>query len=331
MAFTVRSGMIVLHSWGRFKAQICDSGCSVGDLVKWRKTSSDEGVELSSGSKSACGVSLEERREDEWGWFAMAAELKAPPQIATGGAGGAGGGVTKYYWDTDYATSAALIGDPLYCTTDGKLSGTISACKQVVGHIIDSDRVIVTPSQYIIPSHLNITVMTGSIATASYLGTCNGADGTDITLTKGNVTLTDGDLTITKGTFNIDAGDLTLTKGNLTITDGYFKETRVTNKTATDTLTDDETRYVNCKPGALTVLTLPAAAAGKKVTVIHFATANNINILCGAGDKIRSSANGTENDYMHDNKGIDAVVTLLAINDKNWFVPYLNGTWVYKN
>lgn len=325
MAFTVRSGMIVLHSWGRFKAQICGSGCSLGDLVRWRTSSSDEGVELSNGSSSVCGVSLEDRREDEWGWFALAAELKAPPQVATGGL------VTKYYWDTDTATSAALIGDPLYCTTSGKLTGTISATKQVVGHIIDSDRVIVTPKQYIIPSHLTITAMVGDVATASHLGTCIGADGSDITLTKGNVTLTEGDLTVTKGTFNIHAGNLTLTAGNITITDGHFAEVRVTAKTATDTLTDDETRYVNCKPGAATVLTLPTAAAGKKVTVIHYATANNINILCGAGDKIRSTADGSENDYMYDKKGVDGVATLLAINTGNWFVPYLNGTWVYAN
>lgn len=347
MAFTVRSGMIVLHSWGRFRAQIRDSGCNVGDLVKWRRSSSDEGVERCDGATTAWGVSLEERREDEWGWFATAVELKAPPQIAS-----AGGAVTQYYWDTDTSTSDRLVGDPLYCTTDGKLSGTISTCSQVVGHIIDCDRALVTPNQYIIPSHAVITGGAGTdltVGTAAYMGTWKCASATDITLTKGNINLTAGDITLTKGNLNITefgiamtAGDLTLTKGNLVITekdskltkgniiitDGYFKETRVTNKTATDTLTDNETRYVNCAPAGATVLTLPAAAAGKIVTVIHFSTAQNINIIAGSGDKIRDPEDGGEHDYLYDKKGVDGVVTLLAINASNWFVTYMNGTWV---
>lgn len=343
MAWTDREGKIVLHSWGRFRTTMRVTVCDVGDLLSWRTTSLTEGVVVATDTTAAVAVALQNGAINEVIWCALAAELKAPPAVAS-----TGGAVTRGYWDTDTATSDRLVGDPLYTTAAGKMTASASTTAQVVGHIIDSDRVLVVPANYLTATTLTLSGGLNVTGTCTFNGDITLGDGENLTLTKGNINVTEktielvkgnvnltsgsvaltaGDVTLTLGNVNLTAGDVTITNGNLTVTAGTIKQVRVTAKTATATLTDAEQGIINVSPVAATVLTLPAAAAGKEFTFIHFKTAQYLNVKAGTGDKICDPADGGVHDYLHDDKGLDCLLTVHAINANNWYVTALQGDW----
>jgi len=348
MAFTAREGLIVLHSWGRFKTKMRGSGVDCGDLVKWRTDGGDEGVEICNGDGFASAVAVEARREDEDVWCAFGAELMAPDVIAT-----AGGAVTPYYWDTDTATSNGLRADPLYTATGGKLTGSESTAKQIVGHITAANRVVVTPKGYLTATAVHITPAEGAgyeltVTGVSTMASWSCPTGTDITLTKGNVTLTEGDMALTKGdltitekdilstlgdvtltagNLNCKLGDVTLTKGNITLTDGHVSHVRITDVSTTSTLTTAQQHYINCDTtGGDRIVTLPTAAAGLWYHITHYFGANRLNINANTSDEIIDPTDGGHSNYIYDDKGVDNAATVLAIDGVHWVVTYASGT-----
>jgi len=343
MAFTDREGKIVLHSWGRFRMRASGSDIDVGDLGAWDTGSADEGLKVATDTVEAVAIACENITDTEMGWWALAAELQAPPSVAS-----AGGAVTQGYFDTTAAAALLIRSDPLYTTAAGKCTGSSSTTTQIVGHVIDQDRIMLCPGAYLTSTDLNLSGTLTVTGTSSFTGDITLASGGDITLVKGNVTITEYDAVLTKGNVNMTAGDITVTlgncnltagnviltagdldmvAGNITMTAGYVKNVRVTNKTATATLTDAEQGFINVSPAAATILTLPTAAAGKEFTIFHFKTAQNINVLCGSGDKITDPADGGVSDYLYDDKGLENLVTLHAINNANWIAINKIGTW----
>lgn len=323
MAFQDKEGKIVLHSWGRFRVEMQVTVCDVGDLLTWRTTGLTEGVVVATASTAACAVALQPGVAGEMIWCALAAELKAPPTTST-----TGGAVTQgYFSDTSAADALALIGDPLYCDAAGKMKTAASTTAQVIAHVVDQDRILVVPANYLTATTMNLSGGLNVTGAFTFNGNVTLGDGENLTLTKGNIVITEKDFNITAGDCNLTAGDLTMVAGNLTVTAGTIKQIRVTNKTATCTLTDAEQGVINCVPAATTVLTLPTAAVGKEFTFIHFSGAEYMNVNAASGDKICNPADGAEKDYLHDDKGLDCLLTVHALNNDKWYVTAMQGDW----
>lgn len=324
MAFQDKEGKIVLHSWGRFRVEMQVTVCDVGDLLTWRTTGGTEGVVVATASTAACAVALQPGKAGEMIWCALAAELKAPPTTST-----TGGAVTQgYFSDTSAADALALIGDPLYCDAAGKMKTAASTTGQVIAHIVDQDRILVVPANYLVTDDLTLSGGLNVIGTCTFNGDITLGDGENLTLTKGNIRITEKDFNIKAGDCTMTAGDLTMTAGNLTVTAGTIKQVRVTNKTATCTLTDAEQGIINCAIAATATMTLPEAAVGKEFTIIHFSGAEYLNVNAAAGDKICDPSDGAAHLRLRDDKGLDCLITLHAINDANWYVTEMQGDWV---
>lgn len=70
--------------------------------------------------------------------------------------------------------------------------------------------------------------------------------------------------------------------------------------------------------------TLPAAAAGEGPFTFIIATAQQVNINAGSGDKINSAAVQYD---IADSNDVGMMLTVLAIDTTNWVVMATNGVW----
>jgi len=136
--YTDRNKKVVLHSWGRHRATVMEA-VVVGDLVSRYVTDNAYTYQFAdeSDSQAAEAVALEDIAAAGTGWFALAAELKAPVSV------GAGGAVTRTY----FAEAADFLGKPLYLsTTGGKASSAEGgSLVQLVGCLLARDRILLTP------------------------------------------------------------------------------------------------------------------------------------------------------------------------------------------
>lgn len=349
--FTDQNKKVVLHSWGRHRATVMEA-VEVGDLVSRYVTDNAYTYQFAdeSDSQAAEAVALEDIAAAGTGWFALAAELKAPVSVGTGGA------VTRNY----FAAAADFLGKPLYLsTTGGKASSsTGGSLVQVVGCLLARDRILLSPGGGLLTGAGAFSTITasglvavsdtteatgstdGSLKTAGGMGIAKKLYvGTDFDV--GGNAVIDGTLTQTgiatftaapifSAGFVVPTGfDVALTKGNLTLTAGVVNMIRKTAKTATATLTDDEQGYVEVSPAAATTLTLPTAAAGKYFLIKHLATAQDLIVVAGASDKLIDPSDGGVHDKATDDKGLDCVLELRAVDAVNWLVIHHDGDWTF--
>ena len=345
--YTDANKKVVLHSWGRFKGTLLEA-VATGDLLNFYATDNAYTLQFAdqSDSQAAQCVACEDGAVGDEIWVALAAELKAPTTIATGGVA----------TQTNFAAAADFFGSPLYLGESGKPASSAGATySQLVGYLLARDRIILQPNtaltgvagSFTTLASSGATTMTAttdaSSSTAAAVAVTGGLAvakklhiGTDFTMNKGTFTntegdavLTKGDLTLTAGAATLTKGDLTLTAGNITLTAGVVNNVRKTSKTATATLTDAEQGYVEVSPAADTTLTLPTAAAGKYFLIKHLATTNAVIVVPGTSDKLLDPADGVAKDKATDDKGLDCVIELRAVDAVNWLVLHQDGDWTY--
>jgi hypothetical protein len=313
MAFTYtdRNKKVVLHSWGRHRAKVMEA-VVVGDLVARYNSDAVSAYEFAdqSDGQAATAVALEDIAAAGEGWFALAVELKAPVSIATGGA------VTQSYFagSTDYPGAALYLGE------DGKPSSSAGGTTpQYVGCLLTREKILLTPGGGLLAGAGAFSTITAS----SNLQVSGNTTLTGTLTCNGNVTLGSGEtLTLTKG-------DATLTEGSLVLTAGVVKMVQKTSKTATATLTDAEQGYVEVSPAGSTTLTLPTAAAGKYFLIKHLATTQTLIVAAGASDKLIDPSDGGVHDKATDDKGLDCVLELRAVDAVNWLVIHHDGDWTF--
>lgn len=156
--YTDRNKKVVLHSWGRHRGTVVEA-VAVGDLVSRYNTDASNTYQFAdqSDSQAAEAVALQDIAAGGEGWFALAAELKAPVSV------GAGGAVTRTY----FGASTDYLGAPLYLGEDGKPSssagGTMS---QLVGCALARDRIFLSPGGGLLSGAGAFTTLTASGAVA---------------------------------------------------------------------------------------------------------------------------------------------------------------------
>lgn len=309
--YTDKNKKTVLHSWGRHRAKVMEA-VVVGDLVSRYNGDAVSAYQFAdqSDSQAAEAVALEDIAAAGEGWFALAVELKAPVSVGTGGA------VTRNYFggSTDY------LGVALYLGEDGKpASSAGGTMAQYVGCGLARDRILLTPGGGLLTGAGAFSTITAS----STLGVTGNTTLTGTLTCNGNVTLGSGEtLTLTKG-------DATLTEGSLVLTAGVVKVVQKTSKTATATLTDAEQGYVEVSPVASTTLTLPTAAAGKYYLIKHLATTQTLIVAAGGSDKLIDPSDGGVHDKATDDKGLDCILELRAVDAVNWLVIHSDGDWTF--
>jgi len=342
MAFTYtdRNKKTVLHSWGRFRGVVMEA-VVVGDLVSFYNTDATSAFQFAdqSDSQPAQAVACEDGAAEEEIWLALAVELEAPRTVGTGGA------VTQQH----FGASTDYFGAALYLGEDGKPSSSAGGTySQLVGYNLDRDRILLQPNTALTGVAGSFTTLaasdvlsvtdttdasdadTASIKTKGGLGiTKKLYVGTDITMLKGTFTNTEGDVVLTKGDLTLTAGDATLTDGSITLTTGVVKMVQKTSKTATATLTDAEQGYVEVSPAASTTLTLPTAAAGKYFLIKHLAETQTLIVAAGTSDKLIDPSDGGVHDKATDDKGLDCILELRAVDATNWLVIHSDGDWTF--
>lgn len=180
MAFTYtdRNEKVVLASFGRFRAVVKENVVT-GDLLTWYQTDAVSALELAdqSSGKFASAVALEEILAGEEGACAVAATLKAPTTIATGGI------VTQVY----FSASADFYGVALFIGESGKAASAVGARSgQVVGHNINRFTIMLDPLG-------GVTGLAGEFTTLAASGNVSYGDPTDASSsTTGGVVITGG-------------------------------------------------------------------------------------------------------------------------------------------
>lgn len=180
MAFTYtdRNEKVVLASFGPFTATVTENVVT-GDLLTWYQTDATSALELAdqSSGKFASAVALQEILAGESGECALAATLKAPVSIATGGI------ATQAYFgaETDF------YGVPLFIGESGKASSSVGATSgQVVGYNINRFTIMLAPLGA-------VTGINGDFTTLAASGNVSYGDPTDASSsTTGGVVITGG-------------------------------------------------------------------------------------------------------------------------------------------
>ncbi len=157
--FTDRNPKTILHSWGRFKARIYE-GVVVGDLLALYGSEADDALRLAEASSPyyAMAIACQTGDANDTITCALAAELKAPVSIATGGI------ATQAYFggSTDYVGKAIYLSD-----TGGEVGDSAGSNTQQVGYYIARDRIMVVPGH----------ILTGTTFSFSGAGTFGGTLG----------------------------------------------------------------------------------------------------------------------------------------------------------
>ena len=163
LTFTDRNEKVVLHRWGRFQAILFEAVVT-GDLLALKSATgtSLQFADDASG-QAAVAVACENIAASGTGWCALAAELKAPVSVGSGGA------VTRTYFDDG---SDVDIGQPLYLDDEGKADETIGATtKQLVGYQIARDRILLCPGGMVTGAGAFTTISaSGAVSLSSTLG-----------------------------------------------------------------------------------------------------------------------------------------------------------------
>lgn len=153
--FTDRDGKTILHSWGRFRATVL-ADVVVGDLLGLYATGATLSVQLANEAATAVAagaVACQDIAAGKTGWCALAAELKAPTTIATGGV------ATQTYFDDGTSMD---IGQPLYLSDAGKMSSTVGGTTaQQVGFSVARDRIVIVPGT-LLTAAIDCTTITAS-------------------------------------------------------------------------------------------------------------------------------------------------------------------------
>lgn len=137
MAFTDRNPKTILHSWGRFRAMVYEA-VVVGDLLAVKEHATTGCFQLADDSNgyAAVAIACQDGAALDTIWMCLAAELKAPATVGTGGV------VTQQY----FIGAAEVLGDELFLGESGKVEHTIGGTtKQHVGYALSRDRIIVVP------------------------------------------------------------------------------------------------------------------------------------------------------------------------------------------
>ena len=160
--YTDQNKKIVLHSWGRFKAVLTEA-VAVGDLLALDGTSASVAVRLAAdgtGDADAYGavaVACQDGIAADEITCALAAELRAPSSIGTGGA------VTRTY----FGAVGDYIGSALYLGELGKPSDTIGdTTAQGVGYYVARDTILLVPGGSITGAAGSFTTLAASGATS---------------------------------------------------------------------------------------------------------------------------------------------------------------------
>jgi len=205
MTFTYadRNPKTILHSWGRFKARIYEA-VVVGDLLALRGDEADDALQLACAGDPyyAMAIACQKGDADATITCALAAELKAPVSIATGGI------ATQAYFgdDTDYVGSAIYLSD-----TAGEVASSAPSNVQQVGYYIARDRIVV------VPGHM----LTGTTFSFSGAGTFGGTLGLSGVLTNSALINADGGIAVDTDKFTVAVtGDTVIKAGGLNITAG---------------------------------------------------------------------------------------------------------------
>ena len=332
MAFTYtdRNTKTVLHSWGRFKAVLGEAAVA-GDLLGLSGSSASTAMVLADDSDGIAAVAVvcEDGSSGDTVTCALAAELKAPVTLSSGGA------ATQTY----FADSTDYLGSPLYLGESGKVEETVGGTTaQVVGFLSARDRIVLTPGGSITGGAGNFSTLaaSGAVALSTTLAvTGNTTVGGTLEVT-GASTLT-GAAAINGGATVASTKTLTLTKGNVVMTEGNVAFTKgqviepINDGTDKDQTLDNSWGTVICEITEDTELTLPTAAAGLRYTAIHKSGAYYLSVHAGTSDKIIDPADGGAHDYLKDDKGLDCHITLVAADDTNWVCTSLNGDWTGAN
>jgi len=158
--FTDRNVKTVLHSWGRFRGTLLEAVVT-GDLIALKSaTSTSLQFADDVSGQAAIAVACENIAASGTGWCALAAELKAPTTIGTGGA------VTQTYFDDGTDVD---IGQALYLDDEGKADDTVGATtKQQVGYNVARDRILLAPGGMLTGAATFTTLLcTGAVSMTS--------------------------------------------------------------------------------------------------------------------------------------------------------------------
>ncbi len=168
--FTDQNKKTVLHSWGRFKAVMYEA-VAVGDLLALYGSAASSAMRLADDGDGygAVAVACEDGAAAQEITCALAAELKAPVSVGSGGA------TTQTYFcgSTDYIGSALYIGE------SGKVESSSGTTPQQVGICTARDTILLVPGG-------SITGAAGSFTTLAASGAFTAATTAAIT---GNATI----------------------------------------------------------------------------------------------------------------------------------------------
>jgi len=180
LAFTDRNLKTVLHSWGRFRAPMYED-VVVGDLLAL-KSGTTYSLQLadSTGGYGAIAVAVENILAGKTGWCALAAELKAPTTLGTGGV------ITQQYFDDGTDVD---IGQDLYLKLIGKCDETQGTLVQRVGYNMTRSTILLVPGGSITGAAGSFTSLTADDLFLNSGAVINFAGG-DITLTHATGKLT---------------------------------------------------------------------------------------------------------------------------------------------
>jgi len=158
MAFTDRNPKTILHSWGRFKAMVYED-VVVGDLLAVKEHATTGCFQLADDSNgyAAVAIACQNGSALDTIWMCLAAEMKAPASVGTGGV------VTQSY----FIGAAEVLGDELFLGESGKIEHTIgTTTKQHIGYALSRDRIIVVPGHVLGSVAGSFTTLAASGATS---------------------------------------------------------------------------------------------------------------------------------------------------------------------
>lgn len=248
MAFTYtdRNKKTVLASFGRFRANVMEAVVT-GDLLNWYATDATSALQFAdqSDSQAAQAVALEDIAAGAEGMCAMAAILKAPTTLATGGV------ATQVY----FGASSDFYGVALYLGESGKpASAQGGSYVQLVGYNINRYTIMLMPNTA-------LTGVAGSFTTLAASGAVTHTGTTDATNSTSGILVVTGGVGIAKKLYvgtDFDVG------GNATI-DGTLTQTGVATFAVQDIHTLGLT-VATLKPLIQGVVSLPKLVATAKAS-----------------------------------------------------------------